>query len=70
MGDLNVELEGLDFTITTRDSLYDKFMRAMIEREDPTMRQQIVLTPEQQEEQRQLIRNILSEIMAEEKEQG
>ena len=70
LGDLNVELEGLDFTITTRDSLYDKFMRAMIEREDPTMRQQIVLTPEQQEEQRQLIRNILSEIMAEEKEQG
>lgn len=69
LGDLNKKLEGLDFTITTRDSLYGKFMRAMIEREDPSVRQQIVLTPEQQEEQRQLTRSVLSEIIAEEQKQ-
>jgi predicted ATPase len=63
---LNEQLEGLDFSITLRDSLYQKFVKAMTIREKPEIRRLVSLTPEQQEEQRQLVLSIIRELQEEE----
>lgn len=62
LSELNEELEGLDFTITMRDPLYEQFVKAMTRRGNPSLRRQAALTPKQQEEQKQLTLDILSEI--------
>ncbi len=66
LDELNEQLEGLDFSITLRDSLYEKFVKAMTLRERPEVRRLVYLTPEQQEEQRQLVLSILRELREEE----
>lgn len=63
LGELDQQLEGLDFTM--RDERYEKFVRAMIEQEDSKVRQQVVLTPEQQAQQRKIAAEIIEKLMAE-----
>jgi predicted ATPase len=62
MDELNQELEGLDFSITMRDPLYHDFVKEYTRRASLALKQNIVLTPEQQEEQRRLTRIILQEL--------
>lgn len=58
------ELGSLDFTMTVRDPLYDKFVRAIMLREEF---QKPVLTPEERKKQEKIAQEIISEILAEEK---
>ena len=62
---LNRELIDIDFSIGTRDTEYAQYIRAKIAREDQSLRKQIILTPRQQEEQRELIKEILDELVEE-----
>ncbi len=59
---LNQELEGIDYSINTPDTDYARFIRELMTRQSATIRQQIVLTPEQVGEQRILIQQILQEL--------
>jgi ABC-type multidrug transport system ATPase subunit len=65
LGELNEALWGLDHTITMRDPRYEQFVKGMTRLEDPSVRRQVTLTPEQQEKQRQLALDILGELEAE-----
>lgn len=66
LDELNQQLEGLDFSITLRDSLYQKFVKAMTIRQKPEIQRLVSLTSEQQEEQRQLVLSIIRELQEEE----
>jgi ABC-type multidrug transport system ATPase subunit len=68
LGKLNEELQDLDFSISARDTLYTRFVEEMTRRQPPEIKQAVALTPEQQHEQRKLIRQILDEITLEEQE--
>ncbi len=65
LGELNDYLDQLGFNTAADDEDYAEFLRRLITREDPTIRQQVFLTPEQQEERTHLIDQILSEMIAE-----
>ena len=60
---LSNELGDLDFTRTIRDPLYDKFVRAIMSREEF---QRPVLSPEERRKQEEIAKEILEEILAEE----
>ena len=62
---LAAELGSLDFTRTIRDPLYDKFVRAIMSRDDF---KKPVLTPEERRKQDQIAQEIINEILAEEKQ--
>ena len=66
LDELNQQLEGLDFSITLRNSLYQKFVKAMTIRQKPEIQRLVSLTSEQQEEQRQLVLSIIRELQEEE----
>lgn len=59
------ELGSLDFTRTIRDPLYDKFVRAIMSRDDF---KKPVLTPEERRKQEKIAQEIINEILAEEKQ--
>lgn len=59
------ELGSLDFTRTIRDPLYDKFVRAIMSRDDF---KKPVLTPEERRKQDQIAQEIINEILEEEKQ--
>lgn len=59
---LTDELGSLDFTMTVRDPLYDKFVKAMRSREEF---KKPVLTPEERKKQDQIAQEIINEIMQE-----
>ena len=61
---LTDELGSLDFTMTVRDPLYDKFVKAMRSREEF---KKPVLTPEERKKQDEIAQEIINEIMQEEK---
>jgi len=63
MQDLAYELGNLDFTRTIRDPLYDKFVRALMSRDEF---KKTVLTPEERREQEKIAQEIINEILAEE----
>jgi len=64
---LNEELAGLDFSITMRDPLYKEFVLAMNKLQSPKIKETVYLTPEQQEDQRKLALEILSELKSKRK---
>lgn len=57
------ELGSLDFTRTIRDPLYDKFVRAVMSREEF---KKPLLTPEERRKQEQIAEEIINEILEEE----
>lgn len=62
---LSAELGSLDFTRTIRDPLYDKFVRAIMSRDDF---KKPVLTPAERRKQEKIAQEIINEILAEEKQ--
>ncbi len=63
MRELADELGELDFTRTIRDPLYDKFVRALMSRDEF---KKPILTPEERREQEKIAQEIINEILAEE----
>jgi len=63
---LNQQLEGLDFTITVRDPLYQNFVRAMTKLDGGATKGRVSLTPEQQQQQREQSLQILRDLRAKE----
>jgi len=63
MRELANELGELDFTRTIRDPLYDKFVRALMSRDEF---KKPILTPEERRKQEKIAREIIDEILAEE----
>lgn len=61
---LSDELGSLDFTRSVRDPLYEKFVRAIMEREEF---KKPVLTPEEVRKQEKIAKEIIDEILSEEK---
>ncbi|MDQ3685631.1 MAG: AAA family ATPase [Acidobacteriota bacterium] len=66
--DLNEELDRLDFTTTTRDPLYEPYIKAMTKAEKEEGLREPVLTPEQQERQKELAVQIVRELKSTESE--
>lgn len=69
--ELNEQLKNLDFSSAARDILYTRYIRfveKMTRAEDESIRRQVVLTPEQQQSQRDLIHEVLQELEDEEQE--
>lgn len=62
LDDLNHKLGNLDFTKSVRDPLYRPFVEAMTESEDYQSLRKPVLTPEEQERQRELARQIVERL--------
>jgi hypothetical protein len=62
---LSDELGSLDFTKTTRDPLYDKFVRAIMSRDEF---KKPILTPEEIKKQDKIAKKIIDEILEEEKQ--
>jgi predicted ATPase len=65
LGNLTDQLDELGFNVAEDDELYSLFLKRMSMREDPAIRQQAVLTPEQQEERMRLVDEVISELIAE-----
>jgi predicted ATPase len=59
---LNEELDRLDFTTTIRDPLYEPYIKAMTRAEKEEGLREPVLTPEQQDRQKELAVQIVSEL--------
>ena len=57
------ELGSLDFSRTIRDPLYDKFIKALMSRQEF---QKPILTPTERKEQEEIAKEIINEIIAEE----
>jgi hypothetical protein len=64
--ELDEGLRGLDFAITARDPMYKRFAKAMAEREREEGLQIPVLTKEQQEQQKELAKQVLEKLSADE----
>jgi predicted ATPase len=62
---VNARLEPLGFWKTTRDPLYELFLRKWTEREKPEWAKAVDLTPEQQREREHLAEEIAAELAAE-----
>ncbi len=66
LSDLTERLDDLGFSIPEDDPDYAAFLKKLIARkEDAAMREQVILTPEQQKEREQMIDEIISELIAE-----
>ena len=68
LGELTDYLDDLGFSVTDDDEVYALFRKKLTLREnqmDPTVREQAVLTPEQQEERMRMVDEIISELIAE-----
>jgi hypothetical protein len=63
--DLNVRLRGRGFDLTIRDPLYELFMKAWADREDPTWREVVQLTPEQRQARSKLAAEIVEQLRQE-----
>jgi predicted ATPase len=66
LGDLDLRLSNKGFTRTIRDPLYQLFIKAWTEREDPTWRETVELTPEQMRDREELAAQIVNELQREE----
>jgi predicted ATPase len=62
--ELTVELSNKGFSRTTRDPLYERFVKAWTEQEDPTWRESIEVTPEGMRQQELLAARIIAELNA------
>jgi hypothetical protein len=63
--ELKTRLSGLGFTQTTRDPLYELFIKAWTEREDPAWAAAVQLTPEQRDDRARLAAQIVEELRRE-----
>jgi len=68
--DLDGRLRGLDFAMTVRDPMYTQFAKAMAERERAEGLQVPVLTNRQQDRQKQLAKEVLEGLKANEGQRG
>lgn len=66
LAELERELRGKGFAQTIRDPLYELFTRAWTEREDPSWRDPVELTPEQRRDRERLAAEIVAELASEE----
>lgn len=62
---LTNELDAMGFNLGDDDDIYAAFLQKWFEKEDPAIREQIVLTPEQQQEREQMMNEIVQELIAE-----
>jgi ABC-type multidrug transport system ATPase subunit len=62
LAELNEKLEGLDFSITFRDPLYQTFVKEMMLRQESDITATVALSPEQFKAQRELAVQILEEL--------
>jgi hypothetical protein len=60
--DLKLKLQNLGFAQTIRDPLYELFIKAWTERQDPAWSQVVQLTPEQQRDRTRLAAEIVDEL--------
>jgi predicted ATPase len=65
--ELKARLRGKGFAQTIRDPLYELFLKAWTEREDPSWRQSVDLTPEQRRDRARLATEIVEEIRREQR---
>lgn len=65
LGALKAELQNLGFAQTTRDPLYELFIKAWAEREDPAWARAVQLTPEQREARARLAAEIVEKLRRE-----
>ena len=63
--ELKLKLQNLGFTQTTRDPLYELFVKAWTERQDPAWSQAVQLTPQQQRDRARLAVEIVDELRRE-----
>jgi hypothetical protein len=63
---LNLFLRGKGLTQATRDPLYERFIRAWTEREDPAWAEVVELTPDQLDERNRLAAEIVEQLRREE----
>lgn len=63
--EIEERLRGRGFAQTIRDPLYELFLKAWTEREDPSWREAVQLTPEQQQERARLATAIVTELQSE-----
>lgn len=63
--DLNIDLERLGFARTTRDPIYELFIKAWTQQEDPAWRSAVALTDEQRRARSALADQIVLELRAE-----
>jgi predicted ATPase len=64
--DIKTRLHGLGFNQTTRDPLYEQFLKAWTQQEDPAWTHAVELTREQQAERAQLAKRIVQQLREEE----
>lgn len=62
---LTQELDDMGFQVGEDDELYSAFIKKWFAREEPDLREQLVLTPEQQRGREQMMEEIVKELMAE-----
>jgi hypothetical protein len=62
---IKAELNDLGFAQTIRDPLYELFVKAWTDREDPAWTQAVQLTPEQREARARLAAEIVEELRRE-----
>jgi hypothetical protein len=67
--DIRTRLHGLGFNQTTRDPLYEQFLKAWTQEEDPAWTHTVELTPEQRAERTRLAQRIVKQLRAEETNQ-
>ncbi len=65
LSELTDYLDDLGFATSEDDPLYAAFITRFTARENPAIRQQVTLTPEQQEERKRLVDEVISELIAE-----
>lgn len=65
LAQLKTKLSGLGFAQTTRDPLYELFVKAWTEREDPAWSQEVQLTPEQRHDRARLAAEIVEKLRKE-----
>src|ERR1019366_7691505 len=62
---LTDELDTMGFNLGNDDDVYAAFLQKWFEKEDPAIRELIVLTPEQQQEREQMMNEIVQELITE-----
>jgi hypothetical protein len=65
LGELTDQLDALGFMMAEDDPLYAEFISRLTAREDPSIREQVVLTPQQHAERMRLVDEIINELIAE-----
>ncbi len=65
LGELTDYLDELGFSTAEDDPVYAAFLKKWFKKEDPALREQVSLTPEQQRERKEMIDEIIRELIEE-----